>query len=293
MKLSAALLLGVATLVSCAPQEFTPEAEVVEPVSTRGGDAGDGDYDTDYYDPDYSLGFGPGSRFPPRRFIFLNLTPSTDQKPESLHSIFRRLFTSLFSGPGGEDDQTASDDDFPFPAFDSHKPDDYPDNYANETHHVHDINGTRVEVNRTITKKTGDFGTFFHNLQVVRFVPDWDDDGDAGTGGQDDTVIEEEPQEVPQEDPAKNQEPHVRRRRWLANFARSFLGDLLLRNYPAEAPKKKLEKEFGELEELGEMRAPRLSYEGDTDVNFRTSNLRDEPDAQDFRAMSMRRDPKR
>lgn len=41
------------------------------------------------------------------------------------------------------------------------------------------------------------------------------------------------------------------------------------------------------------MRAPRLSYEGDTDVNFRTSNLRDEPDAQDFRAMSMRRDPKR
>lgn len=36
-------------------------------------------------------------------------------------------------------------------------------------------------------------------------MPDWDDDGDAGTGGQDDTVIEEEPQEVPQEDPAKNQ----------------------------------------------------------------------------------------
>ncbi|XP_063600146.1 uncharacterized protein LOC134776374 isoform X2 [Penaeus indicus] len=237
MKLSAAFLLGVATLVSCAPQD------------------------------DNSGGF---------------------------HNVLRNLFNSVFSfGRGDEDDTVASDDGTQFPLlpflppFNNPQPDDYPDNYTNETYHVHDVNGSKVEVNQTITKNTDDSGVFFHNVHVIRVVPE--EDADAGTGSQDGTVF----QEVPQEEPAKNQKPHQRRRRWLANFARSFVGDLLLRYYPAQAPEKEEYGELEELGELGEMRAPRLSYEGDTDVNFRTSNLRDEPDAQDFRAMSIRRDPKR
>ncbi|XP_042858169.1 uncharacterized protein LOC122244356 isoform X2 [Penaeus japonicus] len=299
MKLSVVVLLGVATLVSCAPQEYTPEAEVVPSVST-GGDGADGAGGDDYdYGPDYGSDYGPDYGFPPRRVLILTSHP--DETPGGFFTM-RNFFPNLFSvfglgGRGDGDDQPAADGDappslFPFlPSFPGINPDDFPDNYDNSTHHVHDVNGTAVEVNQTITKNTNEDGTFFHHVHLVRFVPGHD--AGAGTGGQDGTVpevAEEVPQEVPQEDPAKNQKPLRRRRRWLANFARSVVGDLWFRYLSPQSSKA---EELGELEQLGEIRAPQLSYEGDTDVNYRTSSVRDEPDAQDFKAMSMQRHPKR
>lgn len=133
---------------------------------------------------------------------------SADDNSGSFHNVFHNLFTSLFSsgrGDGDGDDQAASDDGtlfplLPFiPSFDGPRPDDFPDNYSNETYEIHDVNGTRVEVNQTITKNTDDSGVFFHNVHVIRVVPE--EDADAGTGTQDGTV----PPEVPQEEPAKNQ----------------------------------------------------------------------------------------
>ncbi|XP_071541252.1 uncharacterized protein [Panulirus ornatus] len=52
--------------------------------------------------------------------------------------------------------------------------DDYPDNYDNSTHEVHVVNGTRIEVNNTINKESGDgFNSFFHH-KVIHIRPDQD-----------------------------------------------------------------------------------------------------------------------
>nr|XP_053648587.1 uncharacterized protein LOC128699835 [Cherax quadricarinatus] len=52
------------------------------------------------------------------------------------------------------------------------KVDDLPDNYDNSTHEVHVVNGSRVEVNTTTNKESGDgFQTFFHT-EVIAIRPE-------------------------------------------------------------------------------------------------------------------------
>ncbi|XP_042227033.1 uncharacterized protein LOC121869616 isoform X2 [Homarus americanus] len=52
------------------------------------------------------------------------------------------------------------------------KVDDLPDNYDNSTHDVHLVNGTRVEVNTTTNKKSGDGFTSFYHHQFINIRPD-------------------------------------------------------------------------------------------------------------------------
>ncbi|XP_045105891.1 uncharacterized protein LOC123501237 isoform X2 [Portunus trituberculatus] len=52
--------------------------------------------------------------------------------------------------------------------------DDLPDNYNNETHAIHIVNGSRVEVNTTTNKETGDSITTFFHTEVINILPDED-----------------------------------------------------------------------------------------------------------------------
>lgn len=66
--------------------------------------------------------------------------------------------------------------------------DDLPDNYNNETHTIHVINGTRVEVNTTTNKETDDSITTFFHTEVIHVLPDLD-------------TTEEEPEQPVTEEP--------------------------------------------------------------------------------------------
>ncbi|XP_050729983.1 uncharacterized protein LOC127005252 [Eriocheir sinensis] len=50
--------------------------------------------------------------------------------------------------------------------------DDLPDNYDNSTHVVHVINGSRVEVNTTTHKESGDDVTTFFHTEVINILPE-------------------------------------------------------------------------------------------------------------------------
>ncbi|KAK4297442.1 hypothetical protein Pmani_030137 [Petrolisthes manimaculis] len=97
----------------------------------------------------------------------------------------RPIFPDIPAVPsGGDGDET--------PSFH-----DLPDNYDNSTHNVHVVNGSRVEVNTTTNKKTGDgFNSFFHH-QVIHIRPDQDTIGEVPEG-EGDVPIEGEA-EVPAE----------------------------------------------------------------------------------------------
>nr|XP_053648586.1 protein dopey homolog PFC0245c-like [Cherax quadricarinatus] len=129
----------------------------------------------------------------------LGLTPNTDTIG---HSSF-----GLWDVPGSE--KRTEDEDHPafgfgfnppiFPNFPGlpiepslTKVDDLPDNYDNSTHEIHVVNGSRVEVNTTTNKESGDgFQSFFHD-EVIAIRPV--DDKDNTTGTQIEEMIgEEEP----------------------------------------------------------------------------------------------------
>ncbi|XP_071538398.1 uncharacterized protein [Panulirus ornatus] len=140
----------------------------------------------------------------------------TDQPPQGfggLPSFFRRPFISnVFPIPffGGSPQ---------FPSFGTGF-DDLPDNYDNSTHEVKVVNDSRIEINRTTTKKTGDGGVFIINVHSVRTLPDAAGEPAADDGGQGDTLPEGNTDEN-QVDPAQNDgvsEPSKRHSRWILEW---------------------------------------------------------------------------
>lgn len=91
-------------------------------------------------------------------------------------SLFDHPLFNVFRGPffGGSPDSPPVMTRF----------DGLPDNYDNSTHEVKVVNGSRVEVNRTITKQTGDNGILITHFHSVRRLPGADGEPAADDGGQ-------------------------------------------------------------------------------------------------------------
>ncbi|XP_063888474.1 uncharacterized protein LOC135115538 [Scylla paramamosain] len=107
---------------------------------------------------------------------------------------------------GSEDDESNIFQDSPVPGpewaiipFLPEVPDadDLPDNYNNATHAIHVVNGSRVEVNTTTNKETGDSITTFFHTEVINILPEED-------------TKAEEPEETVTEEPVLDTTPEER-----------------------------------------------------------------------------------
>ncbi|XP_042211041.1 DNA translocase FtsK-like isoform X2 [Homarus americanus] len=82
----------------------------------------------------------------------------------------------IFDVPFFTDVSFPSFDSDGFPGFDVDLPSDLPPNYDNSTHEVKVVNGSRVEVNSTISKTTHEGGVVVVHTHIVRKLPE-----DSGT----------------------------------------------------------------------------------------------------------------
>ncbi|KAL7638881.1 UNVERIFIED_CONTAM: hypothetical protein RMT77_010415 [Armadillidium vulgare] len=114
----------------------------------------------------------------------------TDEDPFT--RIFNRMFrnsfpfssfpnrpdTDVFSGTVPEEDSGFDfrprfpDFSLDFPSFNGPDFDSLPDNYDNTTHEVKVVNGTKIEVNSTISKNKDDNGVFIQEVTIVRYSPE-------------------------------------------------------------------------------------------------------------------------
>ncbi|XP_071538396.1 uncharacterized protein [Panulirus ornatus] len=204
------VFLAVLGCALAAPQALDPDAETVF-TPERSPPEGVGNGTIVIVNPNFFnilRGLFGGGRVPDG--------DPTDQPPQGfggLPSFFRRPFISnVFPIPffGGSPQ---------FPSFGTGF-DDLPDNYDNSTHEVKVVNDSRIEINRTTTKKTGDGGVFIINVHSVRTLPDAAGEPAADDGGQGDTLPEGNTDEN-QVDPAQNDgvsEPSKRHSRWILEW---------------------------------------------------------------------------
>lgn len=220
MKLLIALFALVATVAS-APQGSsldTQDVEIVPPSELPTGSSGSGSSPDVFDIPVIFVHRRPSSGVPSLIDLFFGSDPSVDTTPTDTDQPGEDFFTRFF---GGSFPSIFTQEAFPvlpsvpeipeFPNITSLG--DLPDGYSNSTHEVKVVDGSRVEINRTVTK-TEDNGVIITQV-IYRISPDGDGStegdvpesapGDASPAPKEGGTSSGEGETVPESDPADNQ----------------------------------------------------------------------------------------